>query len=96
MVKNGCGHSGFKTLNLVVSQEGINVITRFLVCWYKFSKGNNFWVVVAKNGHGFLALGALESTLYQEWIDEMSRLSVDPDTNLEKLKITLLIIGWAW
>ena len=32
MVRNGCGHSGLKTLKLAVSQEGINGINRFLVC----------------------------------------------------------------
>ena len=31
MVRNGCGHSGLTTLNLAVSQEGINVINWLLV-----------------------------------------------------------------
>ena len=33
MVKNGCGHSGLRTLKLAVSQEGINGVSWFLVCW---------------------------------------------------------------
>ena len=32
LVKNGCGHSGLRTLKLAVSQEGINLINWFLVC----------------------------------------------------------------
>ena len=31
IVKNGCGHSGLRTLKLAVSQKGINRINRFLV-----------------------------------------------------------------
>ena len=33
VVKNGCGHSGLRTLKLAVSQEGINGVSWFLVCW---------------------------------------------------------------
>ena len=33
MVKNGCGHYGLRTLKLALSQEGINRINWFLVCW---------------------------------------------------------------
>ena len=33
LVKNGCGHSGLRTLKLTVSQKGINGINWFLVCW---------------------------------------------------------------
>ena len=33
MVKNGCGHSGLRTLKLAVSQERINRVSWFLVCW---------------------------------------------------------------
>ena len=33
LVKNGCGHSGLRTLKLAVSQEGINGVSWFLVCW---------------------------------------------------------------
>ena len=46
------------------------------MCWYKLRKAksyfNNFWVVVVKNGPGFLGLGTLKSTVSQEWIDEIS------------------------
>ena len=41
--------SGHKTLKLALSQEEINGINWFLMCWYKFRKGksyfNSFWVV---------------------------------------------------
>ena len=33
MVKNRCDHFGFRTLELAVSQEGINGVSLFLVCW---------------------------------------------------------------
>ena len=33
LVKIGCGHSGLRALKLGVSQEGINGINRFVVCW---------------------------------------------------------------
>ena len=33
VAKNGCGHSGLGTLKLAVSQEGINRVSWFLVCW---------------------------------------------------------------
>ena len=33
MVKNGCDHFGLRTLKLALSQEGINGVRWFLVCW---------------------------------------------------------------
>ena len=33
MVKNGCRQSGLRTLKLAISQEGINGLSWFLVCW---------------------------------------------------------------
>ena len=33
VVKNGCGHSGLRTLKSAVSQEGISWINLFLACW---------------------------------------------------------------
>ena len=33
MVRNGCDHSGLKTLKLAVSQEGVNWVTWSLICW---------------------------------------------------------------
>ena len=33
VVRNSCGHSGLRTLKLALSQEGINGISWFLVCW---------------------------------------------------------------
>ena len=71
--KNGCGHSGLRTLKLAVSQKGINGINLILVCWQKFWKAksyfNNFWILVIKNGCGLLGLGALKSAVSQEWFD---------------------------
>ena len=32
LVKNGCGHSGHRTLKLAVSQEGVTGINWFLEC----------------------------------------------------------------
>ena len=33
VVENKCGHSGLRTLKLAVSQEEINRVNWFLVCW---------------------------------------------------------------
>ena len=64
VVKNGCGHSGLRALKLAVSQEAINGINWFLVCWYKFRNAesffNNLWKVVVKNGRGLLGLETLQ------------------------------------
>ena len=69
-------HSGLRTLKLAVSQEVVNCINWFLVCWYKFRKAksffNNFWEVVFKIRCGIFSLGTLNSAVSQEWIDEMS------------------------
>ena len=61
VIKNGSGHFGLRALKLAVSQEGINWIHWFLVCWWKFRKAkscfNNFWVVVVNNICGFSISG---------------------------------------
>ena len=36
VVRNGCGHSVFRTLKLAVCQGKMNEINWFLVCWYNF------------------------------------------------------------
>ena len=73
--QNWVDHSGFSTLKLAVSQEAINGINWFLVCWYKIRKAksffNNFWVVMVKNGRSILGLWTLKSAVFQEWVDEM-------------------------
>ena len=73
MAKNECGHPGLRTLKLAVSQDVINVINWFLVCWYKFRKVksyfNDFWLVVVTNGRVVLDIGTLKSAVYQEWVD---------------------------
>ena len=43
MIKNGLGHSGYSTLNLAVSQEGISVINWLFAWWYKFIKAKSYF-----------------------------------------------------
>ena len=52
-------------------------------------------MVVVKKGDGLLGLGTLKSIVSQEWIDELGWF-LHADTNLGKVKVTLIIIGWAW
>ena len=95
--KTGCGHSVLRTLKLAVCQGIMNGINWFLVCWYKFMKAksyfNNFFVVVVKDVCDLLILGTLKSAVYykeklMEWADFLYA-----DTNLGKLKVTLIIIS---
>ena len=99
VVQNGHGLLGTGTLEPGVSQEGINGVNWFLICWNKFWKAksyfNDFWVVVVKNGHSLLGPGTLKPVACQnrliKWVDFLHA-----DTNLGKLKFTLLIFGWEW
>ena len=97
VVKNGCDHPGLRTLKLAIPQKVSNGTNWFLVCWQKFKKAkiyfNNFWMVVIENGRGLVALRTLKSAVSQpmNWADFLHA-----DTNLWKLKITLIIIGWVW
>ena len=96
IVKNGCGLSGPRALKLAVSHKGMSGVNWFWVCWYKFRKAksyfNNFCVVKIKNGYGFLGVGTLKSAVFQEyWADVLHA-----DIHLGKLKVTLIIVGWAW
>ena len=70
IVKNGCGHSGLRTLKLALCQEGINGVSWFVVCWQKFRKCKSSEMV--RNGRGLLGLETPKSAVSQEWIDEMS------------------------
>ena len=47
-------------------------------------------MVVVKSGCGFFGLGTLKFALLMKWGDFLHG-----DTNLGKLKVTLIIIGWA-
>ena len=47
------------------------------------SYSSNFWVVVIKNGHRLLGHGTLKSDF------------LHAVTNLGKIKVTLIIIGWV-
>ena len=76
VVKNGCGKSGHMTQKSTVSQERINGINWFLVCWWKFRKAwsyvNKFWMLVFKNGCGLLGLFGSLKSVSREWMNEMS------------------------
>ena len=52
---------------------------------------NNFLVVVVKNGHGLSGFGTLKSAVLQALMKCAGFLYAD--TNLEKLKVTLIIIS---
>ena len=75
MVKDGCGHSGHRTLKLAVSQEWMDGINWFSACWYKLRKAkfnfSHFWLGVVRNGHGLLCHRTLNSAISQEWIDQL-------------------------
>ena len=75
MVKNGCSHSGYKSLKLDVSQEEMILIKWFFACWYKFRKAksylNNFEVVMVRNGCGLSGHGTLKSGISLERLDEL-------------------------
>ena len=49
--------------------------------------------MVVKNG--FLGLRTLKSAVFQEWMMKWADF-LHADTNLGKLKVTLIIIGWVW
>ena len=54
---------------------------------------NNVFVVVVKNGCGLLILGSLKSAIYyKEKLMKWAKFLYD-DTNLGKLKVTLVIIS---
>ena len=76
--KNGCGLLGLRTLKSAVSQEWIDELGWFFVCWYKLMKAksyfNNHQVVVVKNGQGLKGCGALKQGISYKWFDELSRL----------------------
>ena len=69
VVKNGCCHSGLKTLKLSVSQERIIEINLFFDVLIKLIKAkscfNSFWVLVVKNGGGLFGLEALKYAVSQ-------------------------------
>ena len=94
--KNASGHSVLRTVKLAVFQGIMNEINWFLVCWYKFTKAksyfNNFFVVVVKNVCDLLILGTLKSVYYKEKLMEWADF-LYADTNLGKLKVTLIIIS---
>ena len=52
MIKNGCDQSGHGTLKLTVSQEWLDGMNWFFVCWCTFGKAKryfcDFWVGMVK------------------------------------------------
>ena len=58
MVKNGCGQSGYGTLNLTLSQEWIGGMNEMIFLHGansgKLSYFTDFWVGEVKNRHGYL------------------------------------------
>ena len=86
VVKNGRGLLRHGTLKSAVSQEWIDELSSFFICWYKFRKGTSYlnnWVGVLKNGWGLLACGAEKSAVLQEWYQVRSLID-----------FCLLIIVW--
>ena len=67
MVKNGCGQSGCRILELTVSQECTDGLSRFFKCCCKFGKAkscfNDYLMVVVKNGNGLLVHETVKSAL---------------------------------
>ena len=78
MVWNGCDQSGYRTLKLTISQEGIDGINWFFARWCKFRKTKSyftdFWVGMVKNGFGYLVHETQKSAerVYElSWIDAL-------------------------
>ena len=92
MAKNRNGCFGHRTLKLAVYQEGM--------CWYKFRKTlsyfNNFWVIVVKMGVVLFRSCASKICCISgtNWCNEL--IFLHAYTNLEMLKVTLIVIGWTW
>ena len=67
MVKYGRDHSGHKALKSAVSEYGIDELSWFFECWYKFKKAkryyNSYCVSGVRNGLGLLVNLALKSAL---------------------------------
>lgn len=73
MVEDKRGQTGYRTLKVAVTEEGIHVINSFFAYSYKLreikSHINNIWVGGVKNGSGCLDHGTIKS---QEGINEFS------------------------
>ena len=87
VVKNGCDHPGLSSKMGVTTQVFLQKLKKAKIYF------NNFWMVVIENGRGLVGLRTLKSAVSQpmNWADFLHA-----DTNLWKLKITLIIIGWVW
>ena len=75
-VKNGCDHSGHKSINLTIFGKWIDERNWFFACFYKFRKVrnyfNNFWLRVVKNGCGHLGYETLKLALFQKGINKIN------------------------
>ena len=78
LVGNVGGFLGLETPKCAVSQEGIDEMSWFFSCWYKFKKAkscfNNYWVDMVKNEWDLLDHGTLKSGVSRKWFDELSIL----------------------
>ena len=85
VVRNCCG-----TLITRWMDEWMDELSWFFAYWCKFRKVenyfNNFLVVVVKNVHGTLISTCMNEPV---WLFACY-------TYLRELKITLIVIGWAW
>lgn len=76
MVEGKCGQTGYRTLIVAVTEEGIHVINSFFAYSYKLreikSHINNIWVGGVKNGSCCLDHGTIKSVTSQEGINDFS------------------------
>ena len=65
LMKNGCGQSCGRALNLTVFEGWIDEINWFFACWYRFTKIKSwskiYWVGIVKNGCGQSGHGTLNN-----------------------------------
>ena len=78
VVKNRQSFLGLGTLKSAVSQEPLDEMSWFFICWYKFRKAqscfNNHKLGMVKNGWGFRDHCTPKSAVSHKWIYELSRL----------------------
>ena len=82
-----------------ISLEQNDDIARFFTCQYKFMKIKcwlkNFWVGMVKNRCDHFGQGIQRSSVSQKQTDRVTWF-LHADTNLRKLKVTLIIFWWVW
>ena len=77
VIQNRLGVLGLGTLNSAVSQEWIDEMSWFFVCWYKFKKAksyfNSYWVGMVRNARDFIDRGTLKSGISHKLFYELGR-----------------------